>query len=199
LTSKNTTNHKKTKDTPTKKRKEDTAHYVDNKKFFTEMVKYSSSIKLAVDTGKPKPQVSDYIGECIWKIAEKLSHLHQFRKYPFRDELVQEAILNCLQYIDNFDPEKSNNPFAYFTRICWFAFLRRIEKEKKYLYTKYKSIENTEIFHHVSDNANNDGINQIQYSESARENMVEFVEKFETSLAKKKARKEERDADTDNS
>lgn len=162
-------------------------NYVDNKKLFTEMTKYSTAVKLAKSQGKPKPQVSDYIGKSLWDIAENLSHLPHFQKYPFRDELVSEAIINCLQYIDNFDPEKSSNPFSYFTQISWYAFIRRIEKEKKYLYTKYKSIEQTEIFQTTETDGGSGANSLIKYSDSARENMTDFVGKFEASLDKKKA------------
>jgi DNA-directed RNA polymerase specialized sigma24 family protein len=172
-----------------KNNKETAEHYVDNKKFYTEMTKYATAVKIAKEQGKPKPPVNDYIGKCLWDIAEKLSHLHQFQKYPFRDELVSDAIINCIQYIDNFDPEKSTSPFSYFTQISWYAFLRRIEKEKKYLYTKFKSIENTEIFLGTSETqSGTEGGNNsmVKYSDGARENMNLFVEKFEASVEKKK-------------
>jgi DNA-directed RNA polymerase specialized sigma24 family protein len=173
-----------------------TAHYVDNKKFYTEMTKYSTAVKLAKEQNKPKPLVNDYIGKSLWDIAEKLSHLPQFQKYKFRDELVSDAVINCLQYIDNFDPEKSTSPFSYFTQISWYAFLRRIEKEKKYLYTKYKSIENTEIFSGTAENTGTEhGTNTIKYSEGARENMTDFVSKFEASIEKKKKKAKKEDMD----
>jgi DNA-directed RNA polymerase specialized sigma24 family protein len=163
-------------------------NYVDNKKLFTEMTKYATAVKIAKENNKPKPQVSDYIGKSLWDIAENLSHLPQFQKYLFREELVSDAIINCLQYIDNFDPEKSSNPFSYFTQISWYAFLRRIEKEKKYLYTKYKSIEQTEIFQTTENDSGTSGANSlVKYSDSARENMTDFVGKFEASIDKKKA------------
>lgn len=175
-------------------KKEEQKHYVDNKKFYLEMIKYSAAVKKSKEEGKPKPQVNDYIGKCLWDIAEKLSHLHQFQKYKFRDELVSDAVINSLQYIDNFDPDKSSSPFSYFTQISWYAFLRRIEKEKKYLYTKYKSIENTEIFQTTVENSGTEhGTNTIKYSEGARENMTDFVEKFEAGIEKKKKKAKKED------
>ena len=41
------------------------------------------------------------------------------------------------------DSAKSKNPFAYFTQIVHYAFLRRIQKEKKQLDIKTKIIEKT--------------------------------------------------------
>ena len=103
-------------------------HYVDNKKFFAEMVKWKDLVKQAEHVGDPKPQVTEYIGECFLLIAERLSTRPNFINYPYRDEMIGDAIENCLMYAANFDPEKSKNPFAYFTQITYFAFLRRIKK-----------------------------------------------------------------------
>lgn len=167
-------------------KKKSQKNYIDNEKFYNELKKYITAVKEADRIGKSKPLVNDYIGECFWKIAENLSHLHKFQKYPYRDEMCSDAIINCLQYIDNFDPEKSANPFAYFTQISFYAFIRRIEKEKKYLYTKFKSIENMEIFHTSDDDTKTAFTSG--YSEGAKENMTDFVEKFETSMEKKKAK-----------
>ena len=104
-------------------------HYVDNKKFFAEMVKWKDLVKQAEDVGDPKPQVTEYIGECFLLIAERLSTRPNFINYPYRDEMIGDAIENCLMYAANFDPEKSKNPFAYFTQITYFAFLRRIKNK----------------------------------------------------------------------
>ena len=116
-------------------------HYVDNKKFFAEMVKWKDLVKQAEDVGDPKPQVTEYIAECFLLIAERLSTRPNFINYPYRDEMIGDAIENCLMYAANFDPEKSKNPFAYFTQITYFAFLRRIKKEKDQDKIKYKLME----------------------------------------------------------
>ena len=80
--------------------------------------------------GEEKPRVSNYIGECFLKIANGLSHKPNFMNYTFKDDMVSDGIENCLQYIHNFNPDKSNNPFAYFTQIIYYAFIRRIQREK---------------------------------------------------------------------
>ena len=117
------------------------SHYIDNKHFFAEMVKWKEQVKDAQETDDPKPPVTEYIGECFLLIAERLSTRPNFVNYPFRDEMVGDAIENCLMYAANFDPEKSKNPFAYFTQITYYAFLRRIQKEKKQLEIKSKILE----------------------------------------------------------
>src|SRR6056300_1734273 len=116
------------------------AHYVDNKEFLAAIVERRKQVEEAKKLGKPKPQVSNYIGECILKIANHLSYKPNFINYSYREEMISDGIENCLQYIDNFNPEKSSNPFAYFTQIIYYAFLRRIAKEKKQTYIRGKLI-----------------------------------------------------------
>ena len=116
-------------------------HYVNNKDFLDALMVYRKEVKIAKEEGKDKPRVPNYIGECFMKIAEGLSHKPNFINYTYRDEMMSDGIENCLQYFDNFDPAKSKNPFAYFTQIIYFAFLRRIQKEKKQLEIKSKILE----------------------------------------------------------
>ena len=116
-------------------------HYVDNEKFLEVMGDYREKFLEAKDNDTERPMLPEYAGECFLKIAERLSHRPNFINYAFREEMVSDGIENCVMYASNFNPEKSRNPFAYFTQIIYFAFLRRIEKEKKQLYIKYKTME----------------------------------------------------------
>lgn len=118
------------------------AHYVNNKDFLAALVEMKEKKKYAEENGLPKPVISNYIGECILKIATHLSYKPNFINYSYRDDMILDGIENCIQYIDNFDPTKSSNPFAYFTQIIYYAFLRRIAKEKKQSYVKSKLIQN---------------------------------------------------------
>ena len=122
----------------TRKRSE---HYVNNKEFLAAIIAYKDQIALAEIQGKPKPVITRYIGECFLKIANHLSFKPNFVNYMFKDDMVCDGIENCVQYINNFNPEKSSNPFAYFTQIIHYAFLRRIQKEKKQLEIKSKILE----------------------------------------------------------
>ena len=117
------------------------AHYVDNAKFLQAMKDWKEACKDAEEMGEEAPPVTNYIGECFLKIANGLSYRPNFINYTYRSEMVSDGIENCLQYIHNFDPEKSKNPFAYFTQIIYYAFLRRIQKEKKQTHIKNKMIE----------------------------------------------------------
>ena len=125
-------------------------YYVNNKEFLAAIVEYRQAVLHAKETGGDRPRVTNYIGECFLKIATHLSYKPNFVNYMFREDMICDGIENCLQYIDNFDPEKSSNPFAYFTQIIYYAFLRRIQKEKKQLEIKGKILERSghqEIMH----------------------------------------------------
>ena len=118
-----------------------TEYYVNNRDFLEAIVAYKGKVLTAEKKGKPKPRVPNYIGDCFLKIATHLSYKPNFVNYMFREDMICDGIENCLQYIDNFNPEKSSNPFAYFTQIIYYAFLRRIQKEKRQLEIKSKILQ----------------------------------------------------------
>lgn len=130
---------------PFKKNKKNNVHYVDNAKFLEEMKKYRATVVDAKENGREKPRVPNYLGECFLKIANHLAYKSNFINYTYREEMISDGIENCITYIDNFDPAKSSNPFAYFTQITYYAFLRRIAKEKKQQQTKYRYMRNIDI------------------------------------------------------
>jgi hypothetical protein len=115
-------------------------HYVDNKKFLVAMIEHREKVQKAEDKKRNPPMVTNYIGECFLKIANHLSYRPNFINYTYRDDMISDGIENCLQYMRNFNPEKSSNPFAYFTQIIYYAFIRRIQKEKKQQDVKAKLI-----------------------------------------------------------
>ena len=116
-------------------------HYVNNKQFLEAITEWKEKVKDAESLGEEAPPVTDYIGECFLKIAQHLSFRPNFINYTFKEEMIGDGIENCLQYVNNFDPEKSKNPFSYFTQIIYYAFIRRIQKEKKQAHIKNKMIE----------------------------------------------------------
>ena len=130
---------------PFKKNKKNNVHYVDNAKFLTEITAYRNSVLQAKELGTQKPRIPNYLGECFLKIANHLAFKSNFINYTYREEMISDGIENCITYIDNFDPAKSNNPFSYFTQITYYAFLRRIAKEKKQQQTKYRYMRNIDI------------------------------------------------------
>jgi|TARA_R110002012_G_scaffold158550_1_gene319970 hypothetical protein len=125
-----------------KAKKQKGVHYVDNKEFLKAMIEFKEICNDAKEKEIERPPVSNYIGECFLKIATHLSYKPNFINYTYREDMISDGIENCLQYVENFNPEKSNNPFAYFTQIIYYAFLRRIAKEKKQTHVKNKMIEN---------------------------------------------------------
>lgn len=120
-------------------------HYVNNRQFSEAVVEYCEHVIECKDKGKPKPVVPNYVAECFLKIAEGLSHKANFVRYTYREEMVMDAVENCLKAIENYDIKTATrtgtpNAFAYFTQISWYAFLRRIQKEKKQQDIKLKYI-----------------------------------------------------------
>ena len=125
-----------------KAKKQKGVHYVDNKEFLEATIEFKEICNDAKEKEIERPPVSNYIGECFLKIATHLSYKPNFINYTYREDMISDGIENCLQYVENFNPEKSKNPFAYFTQIIYYAFLRRIAKEKKQTHVKNKMIEN---------------------------------------------------------
>ena len=141
-------------------------HYVNNKEFLAALIRHRENIEIAEIQGKEKPRIPRYIGECFLKIATHLSFKPNFVNYMFKEDMISDGIENCVQYIHNFNPEKSQNPFAYFTQIIHYAFLRRIQKEKKQLEIKNKILEKTgyeQVFERDTlDDGNYSEYNQIK-------------------------------------
>jgi hypothetical protein len=139
-------------------------HYVNNKEFLAALIKYREDIEIAQIKGKPKPRITNYLGECFLKIATHLSFKPNFVNYMFKEDMISDGIENCVQYIHNFNPQKSQNPFAYFTQIIHYAFLRRIQREKRQLEIKNKILERTGFDQVFDDNNTVDGSNYSDYN-----------------------------------
>ena len=175
-------------------------HYVDNEKFLIVMRDYRENYLKSKDDDTEPPQIPDYAGECFLKIAERLSHRPNFINYAFREEMVSDGIENCVMYASNFNPEKSTNPFAYFTQIIYYAFLRRIEKEKKQLYIKYKTMDEFSSLEENSDMAAMSAKESASVVSGAspmtadkRASIYDFIHAFEEKKRAKKKPKPEVD------
>ena len=168
----------------TKKKNE---HYVDNKRFLQAMIDYRKMVNKAKQEKQEKPLVTDYIGECFLKIANHLSYRPNFINYTFRDDMISDGIENCLQYLDNFNPTKSNNPFAYFTQIIYYAFVRRIQKEKKQTIIKQRLIVDSN-YDDMTLQPGEDREFKNQFSEFIKRNMVGVAEE-DLKIKKKKSKK----------
>jgi len=158
--------------------------YVNNPDFLAALVEYKEGCRLAKKNKTAPPAIPNYIGECFMKIAEGLSHKPNFINYTYRDEMISDGIENCLMYFDNFDPAKSKNPFAYFTQIIYFAFLRRISKEKKQTYVKYKATEQLGVLDEFELMELEDGTTK-QFE--LYDNIAEFIGTYEDAKKAKKA------------
>jgi hypothetical protein len=163
-----------------------TKHYINNADFLKALIDYRAACDEAKRNDKQDPIVPNYIGECFIKIAEHLSRKPNFVSYSFRDEMIADGIENCIMYFRNFNPDKSTNPFAYFTQIIYFAFLRRITREKKQLYVKYKATEQFGILDEGEMYEDSEGNMQqfVMY-----DNIAEFIHTFEENKKAKKKTK----------
>lgn len=163
-----------------------TNHYINNADFLKALIEYKTACDSNQAEGKSDPPIPNYIGECFLKIANHLSRKPNFVSYSFRDEMISDGIENCLMYFRNFDPTKSKNPFAYFTQIIYYAFLRRIMKEKKQLYVKYKATEQIGILDEFEMFEDSNG-NMRQFQ--LYDNISEFIHNFEEKKEQKKNKK----------
>lgn len=164
-----------------KTRKRSTSNYVDNTKFFEEILKYKKAVRKSKREGLPEPRIPEYVGECIYKIAERLATKPCFVNYSYKDEMISDGIENSILYFHDYDPKIGQNPFAYFTQVIYFAFLRRIKKEEKNRYIIYKNFQHT-IIHGASD-----GMDNISYDDDENslitpliyDNINDFMNRFE--------------------
>lgn len=168
-------------------------HYVNNEDFLQAMIEFKENCEIAKNAGKARPVIPDYIAKCIMMIAEKLSRKPNFYSYTFREDMVGDAIKNCILYIDNFDPSIGKNPFAYFTQIIYFAFIQRINKERKQLYVKYKSTEELSILgdYEQFELSEMDGEGEGRQFE-LYENISEFIDNYEEKNNIKKTTKKKK-------
>ena len=166
----------------TKKKK----HYVNNKDLYAAMVVYKEKVALAASDGTDKPIIPDYIGVCFMRICNKLANRANFMGYSYKDDMIADGIENCICSIDNFDPSKSTNPFAYFTQIAWNAFIRRIQREKKQSYIKHKNYENNFMMEEMGDYG--DSIAKHKINEISSEIIKSFESKIESAKAQKKSK-----------
>lgn len=167
-------------------KKRATRNYVNNPEFLECIVKYKNDIKEAEECGDDKPPIPNYIGECIYKIATRLASKPNFSGYSYKDDMISDGLENAIQALGNFDPEKSSNPFAYFTQIIWYAFLRRIDKEKKQLYIKHKVVENSVVLGTAITKDDSGDAGDAAYIDLNNEYMSDFVTSYEKRMQDKK-------------
>jgi hypothetical protein len=164
-------------------------NYINNKDLYDALVQYKKDCQDAENSGDNKPMVSKYIGESIYQIATRLSTKPNFSGYSFKEDMIMDGIENCLQYMHNFDPQKTQNPFAYFTQIIWYAFLRRIAKEKKQMYIRYKSSHEM-----ISMGETYEGGSELAlHLNTSADYINSFIEDYESKLIKGKKKTEEID------
>ncbi len=179
--------------------KDNKNHYINNKDFLAALIEYQKDIADKEALGIKKPYVTDYIARCFLQIAQRLSFRPNFINYTYKDDMISDGLENCLAYMHNFNPDKSNNPFAYFTQIIYYAFLRRIQKEKKQQYVKYKYFDTSGGFERMDslqehDKESFDYIND-QGSSDFHIHIKEFIDDMEAKELEKKAKRDAKKAE----
>lgn len=164
--------------------KRKTRNYVNNADLLAALMAYQKDCREAEDAGDDRPRVPDYIGTCIYQIATRLATKPNFSGYSYKEDMISDGIENCLLYINNFNSEKSQNPFAYFTQIIWYAFLRRIQKEKKQMYIRFKS---SQAMIAAGETYAGEDLN-LQLNTNA-DYMNDFIQDFEDKLQRDKEKK----------
>ena len=152
-------------------------NYINNKALYEALIEHKKKFTETENLGILKPQVSNYIGESILLICNNLGKKLNFSGYTYKQDMISDGIIDCVAAVDNFNPDKTNNPFAYFTQIAWNAFIRRIQKEKKQTYIKHKNFQNMYTLEEQWFD------NQLKTNEFSDET----INSFESILAKKKA------------
>lgn len=154
-------------------------NYINNKTLYGAMIHYKNDLQQALEHDADKPQVPNYIGESILLICSNLAKKPNFSGYTYKQDMISDGVMDCISAVDNFDPDKTNNPFAYFTQIAWNAFLRRIQKEKKQTYIKHKNFENSFLMNELMDEGYSTQLKANDYSS-------EIVRSYEDKLTKTK-------------
>lgn len=154
-------------------------NYINNKTLYGAMIHYRNDLQHALEHDADKPIVPKYIGESILLICNNLAKKPNFSGYTYKHDMISDGIMDCIAAVDNFDPDKTNNPFAYFTQIAWNAFLRRIQKEKKQTYIKHKNYENSFLLMDIHDEMNG-GNMQLKSNDYSSD----IVRSFEDKLTK---------------
>ena len=160
-------------------------NYINNAEFLKAITDYKKLCIEAENSADELPRIPRYIGECLYKISTRLASRPNFSGYSYKDDMISDGLENAIQALGNFDPDKSSNPFAYFTQIIWFAFLRRIEKEKKQLYIKHKVIENS-VIHGTAMDKNDGDSGDAAYIDLNNSYMNNFVTNYEATIEKRK-------------
>jgi len=134
----------------TRRRKNTGEDYINNKEFSIALAEHVKIVRNCRAEGSEEPQINDYIAKGLLQIAQGLARSPNFMSYSYRDDMIMDAVENCLNVVNNFNidaPTRTGvpNAFGYFTQICYFAFLRRIQKEKKQAEIKQKLIEGSNL------------------------------------------------------
>jgi len=157
------------------------ADYINKKEFYDELVEYKNQCAVADDNGETRPKIPDSITMKFFMLCKGIASRPNFSGYTYIDEMILDGLENCIIAVHCFNPNVSNNPYGYFTKCIWFSFLRRIEKEKKQTYIKYKAYENF-----IVESSLNEEYDAFSSIDITNEKMRPILEKYDKKPKKKK-------------
>lgn len=164
-------------------------HYIDNRAFLKALIEYRRACWRAKRRHRSNPPIPEYIGECFLRIATHLSYKPNFISYTFRDDMIADGVENCVMYMHNFNPRKSRNPFGYFTSVIYYAFVRRIQKERKHTYLKYKLIEHAIIAGETQASPDDSNSFHVDTELLSYDNVQEFIRRFDEYTDRRRERR----------
>lgn len=173
--------HKKStiiSDSSDKPKAEKSKHYVSNPDLLKSFKDWYAALEVAEKSGNPEPPMPNKIGLAFLQIANNLAKKSNWiSNTKWKEEMVGDAVENCIRYARNFNPNITSNPFAYFTQISYYAFLRRIKVEKKEDYIKHKTMLNSMIYQEALEQGDEDfEITPFDYNQ---EGIESFIKDFE--------------------
>jgi myo-inositol-1-phosphate synthase len=174
------------------KSQDKSSHYVDREEFVKALQERRVLVDESKANGTPMPRISEYIGGCIMALSKGLAKKYQFNGYSFKDEMVSDAIIHCLRYIDSFDPSRGTSPFSYFTQSCYYQFLARIQLEKTQQYIRYSRLLDSGSLNEVSQQPDAYSSFDIDMSELDTSHLSDFVSNYEKAIQRAAAKKPKR-------
>lgn len=160
-------------------------HYVNNKEMYEHCKVYHAACQEALAQGKEYPQIPEPIAAAILQIATRMMNNYNFINYTYKDEMAADGVLKCIVKAHRFDPNKSDNPFAFFSQIVWNEAVERIKKERHQTSVKARFIRNKmsdEFISHAGDIEDPDASNA--FVEFLRDNDV-LVDYYEVQREEK--------------
>jgi len=163
--------------------------YVDNKKLSKELGKWAKIVREDIKAERKRTPMTDYLGECVFLICNNMGFMPQFINYTYKDEMIGDAIENCIKYSKNYDGDKYNNAFGYISKIAYQAFVRRINISNKRYRDHLNYIRSNVNAEEFTDAINADNPNDIKGYTTHMDYLASVIDDMNIELPPEKPRK----------